>query len=110
MQTINFNSANYKKFYEGKGSTIRLGRRLYQCGITRLACRDLNETRQAIISDVSICTISELSPADLVDDGFGSVEELCLELGRCYEKLIDGDTTITYVKFKNISPSHTVRI
>ncbi len=94
-QYINFSPANYAKLFTHKSATVRLGKRSHQLGETLLTCRDRELSQTGRIIAIQHLTVGELTNAHARADGFPSLEELVVELERCYQVALSRTDTVT---------------
>lgn len=113
---IKFTKSNFEKIRLGKRTTIRMGNTNYLLGPVLLglvigndSVFDISEGRRiqvcfdclrAEIIEVRHTKFEKVTESDAKADGFDSVEELKAELENCYDCTINGETSVTIIKFK----------
>ena len=83
-----------------KAITIRAGHRAYIAGEPVLLCSPrLNWCRRALITSVRHCTLGDVSPQEMLDDGFENYQEMFNGLKKFYST-IAWNSPVTVVRWE----------
>lgn len=100
IPSFKLNNENFSRiFTHEKITTIRLGHKHQEIGLTCINNKDTGENIKADVWYVNHCLFSDLELNDARSDGFTTMEDLKAELRRCYQSPINDNTLVTQIHF-----------